>query len=62
MRWFRIAKKEAKESRLWIGLVDTAANRMLDEHRAALVQEATELKPIFRVIIKKLEGIWGSGK
>lgn len=52
---FRIARKEAKESRLWLGLVYTAENRVLDSQRAALIQEAMELKLILTAIIKKLE-------
>jgi len=52
---FRISRKEAKESRLWLALVNTGENRLLEEQRAALLQEATELKLIFTAIIKKLE-------
>lgn len=52
---FRIARKEAKESRLWLALVNTGVNRLLEEQRAALLQEATELKLIFTAIIKRLE-------
>lgn len=52
---FRIARKEAKESRLWLSLVNTAENRMLDEQRETLLQEAIELKLILTAIIKKLE-------
>lgn len=52
---FRIARKEAKESRLWLRLVNTADNLAMDEQRAALSQEAIELKLILTAIIKKLE-------
>ena len=52
---FRIARKEAKESRLWLGLVNTADNSVLEEQRATLSQEATELMLIMTAIIKKLE-------
>lgn len=52
---FRIARKEAKECRLWLRLVNTADNRSLDETRAALIQEAHELKLILTTIVKRLE-------
>jgi len=52
---FRIARKEAKESRLWLRLVHLAEHPVMGEQRAALVQEAHELKLIFTAIIKKLE-------
>ena len=52
---FRIARKEAKESRLWLGLLNTAENHELERQRAELIQESTELKLILTAIIKKLE-------
>lgn len=52
----RIARKEAKESRLWLRLVYTAGDRAIDEERAALVQEATELMNILAAILRKLDG------
>jgi four helix bundle protein len=52
---FRISRKEAKESRLWLRLVDVGGNHELDEQRKSLRQEAHELKLILTAIIKKLE-------
>ena len=52
---FRICRKEAKESQLWLRLVDCSGDAMLDKTRAELRQEAHELKLIFSAIVKKLE-------
>ena len=43
----KICRKEAKESRLWLRLVDTGGAFDLDDEREALVQEARELLLIF---------------
>jgi four helix bundle protein len=52
---FRISRKEAKESQLWLRLVSTGHDEVVDAQRKALWQEAYELKLIFTAIIKKLE-------
>jgi four helix bundle protein len=52
---FRICRKEAKESQLWLRLVYTAGDSAINDRRDALRQEARELKLIFTSIIKKLE-------
>jgi four helix bundle protein len=52
---FRICRKEAKESQLWLRLIYTAGDEAIDEQRVALRREAHELKLIFTAIIKKLE-------
>jgi four helix bundle protein len=52
---FRICRKEAKESQLWLRLLDAGQNVELGNSRAALFQEAHELKLILTTIIKKLE-------
>jgi len=52
---FRIARKEAKESRLWLGLVTVGVEGGLQADRERLRQEAHELKLIMSAIIKKLE-------
>jgi four helix bundle protein len=50
----KICRKEAKESRLWLRLLET--NSAATEHkRAALLQEATELMNIFGAIVRKSE-------
>jgi len=51
----RICKKESKESRYWLRLVDTCDDRKLDARREDLIQEATELMNIFGSIIRKSE-------
>jgi len=52
---FRICRKEAKESQLWLHLLNTGENAIVEAERAALWQEAHELKLIFTAIINKLE-------
>lgn len=52
---FRICRKEAKESQLWLRLLNSNGQAMIDSARAALRQEAHELTLIFPSIVKKLE-------
>lgn len=47
----RISRKEAKESRYWLRLVDTGADLELDTERNSLIQEAVELMKILSSII-----------
>jgi four helix bundle protein len=49
----RISRKESKEARHWLRLLDTAEESTLDQERAALIQEATELMKIFGAILAK---------
>jgi len=49
----RIARKEAKETRYWLRLLDTRDQRELNDERAALVQESTELLRILSAILEK---------
>ena len=51
----KISRKEAKESRYWLQMVDTKENKKLEKWRAELVQEATELMKIFGSIARKEE-------
>ena len=51
----KISRKEAKESRYWLRLLDTGGNTSLDTERAQLIQESTELKKIFSSILGKSE-------
>ncbi len=48
----KIARKEAKESRYWLRLLDVENSMLIDE-RDALVKEATELLHILSSIINK---------
>jgi len=47
----KICKKEIKESRYWLILLDTEGNVDLNKERDRLIAEATELMFIFRKII-----------
>ncbi len=51
----RICRKESKESRYWLRLVDTCEDQKREVHRQELIQEATELMSIFGSIIRKSE-------
>lgn len=49
----KICRKEAKESRMWLRLLDVNGNAALRARRDALVQEAKELTHIFGAIVSK---------
>lgn len=51
----RISRKEAKESRYFLRLVDTRQQVAVETGRAALIQEATELMKIFGAILRRSE-------
>ena len=51
----KICRKEAKESRYWLNLVEVIGNDQLEKERNLLLQEATELPNIFGSIIRKSE-------
>ena len=51
----KICRKEAKESRYWLRLVDTCENGELEKERLSLENEARELTHIFGSIITKSE-------
>ena len=53
---FRICRKEAKESRLWLSLVDTADETSVNSEQMRLVDESRQLVAIFSAIIGKLGG------
>ncbi|MCK5306351.1 MAG: four helix bundle protein [Candidatus Omnitrophica bacterium] len=48
----KISRKEVKESRYWLRLVETMSNS-LEEVRNELIREATELMKIFGSIVEK---------
>ncbi len=50
----RICRKESKESRYWLRLVD-ACDEKQQVRRQELIQEATELMSIFGAIVRKSE-------
>ena len=49
----RICRKEAKESRYWLLLIDINNNQELENERQKLIKEATELMMIFSSIMRK---------
>ena len=49
----KISRKEAKESRYWLELIDTNNDMELDKERARLINESTELMKILSAIIIK---------
>ncbi len=49
----KISRKEAKESRYWLKLVDTNDDKEMEADRKALIMEATELMNIFGSILQK---------
>jgi four helix bundle protein len=51
----KISRKEAKESRYWLRLLDTGENDSVGTTRDALIQEATGLMNIFGAIVRKSE-------
>ena len=52
---FRISRKEAKESGLWLRLVYLDGDAELTRRREQLIQESRELRSIISAIITKLE-------
>ena len=51
----KISRKEAKESRYWLRILDVNEDVGLEKDRDSLIQEATELMNIFGSIIRKSE-------
>ena len=51
----KICRKEAKESRYWLKLIDTQDDLELDNERKDLEIESTELMKIFGAILHKSE-------
>jgi four helix bundle protein len=48
----KISRKEAKESRYWLRLIDLEAKPDLEPERNALIQEAEELMKILSAILR----------
>jgi four helix bundle protein len=51
----KISRKESKESRYWLRLVDTAGKPAVESERSRLIQEAFELTKILSAIVRKSE-------
>ncbi|MBI2968112.1 MAG: four helix bundle protein [Bacteroidetes bacterium] len=52
----KISRKESKESRFFLRLVDTGDDGILEKEKTILIQEATELMLIFGSILRKSNG------
>jgi len=51
----RICRKEAKETRYWLNLLDLGGDGLIELEQKGLLAEATELMHIFGAIITKVE-------
>jgi len=51
----KICRKEAKESRFWLRLVDTGNQIELEQEREQLINESQELMNIFGAILQKVK-------
>jgi len=49
----KISKKEAKETRYWLKLLDCNNEQNLEKRRAELIQETNEFMKIFGAILEK---------
>jgi len=49
----KICRKEAKESRYWLNLIDVNNDLSLEGSRKKMMEEATELMNIFGAILRK---------
>ena len=49
----KICRKESKESRYWLRLVETNSDPTIEKERRSLEEEATELMNIFGSILRK---------
>ena len=53
----KICRKESKESRYWLSLIDTGGIDEIANKRDSLAQEAKELMNIFGAIVRKSEQV-----
>ena len=53
MMRIKISRKEAKESRYWLRLIDVNQSGELASKQKILINEATELMKIFGAILQK---------
>jgi len=51
----KVSRKESKESRYWLRLLDTGPDATVEQDRQKLIQESIELMKIFSAIIRKSE-------
>jgi len=53
----KICRKEVKESRYWLRLIDVLDSPYLDNDRKLLIEESTELMNIFGKIVRNKENV-----
>jgi len=58
----KICRKEAKESRLWLRLIETGNSTDIENERICLINESDELLKIFGSIICKKESMLKNSK
>lgn len=51
----RICRKESKESRYWLRLLDTRGQELLEKERGRLIDEAEQVMKIFGAILRNSE-------
>ena len=51
----KYCRRESKEGRYWLRLLDTSEEKTLEAERSELIQESTELMKIFGAILRKCE-------
>ena len=51
----KISRKESKESKFWLQLINTNNVQTLEKERKELIEEAIELMKIFSIIMRKTE-------
>jgi four helix bundle protein len=56
----KIARKESKESRYWLRLIDAGGDVSVEAERQELMQESIELMKIFGAILRRSEEIRGA--
>jgi four helix bundle protein len=52
----KISRKECKETKYWLGLVDACDDAELETTRTSLLDECRQLRAILSTILNKLEG------
>jgi four helix bundle protein len=51
----KISRKEAKETKFWLSLIDVGGKSELENEKELLIKEASELMMIFSAIMRKSE-------
>lgn len=55
MAKLRLARKEAKESRYWLRLLDVGSDLKMEQERSDLIQQAGELARLLRVVLQRVQ-------